>query len=55
MTRTLSSDILTFNDGDEVRVPTGASAPRYVVGWVEKVHEGTPREFKRAYLLRDTA
>src|SRR5688500_7060650 len=50
--------VLTFADGDEVRVPTGAAAPRYVVVWVvwvERVHEGTPREFKRAYLLRDTA
>ena len=55
VTRTLASNALVFNDGDEVRVPTGATAPRYVVVWVEKVHEGTPREFKRAYLLRDTA
>ena len=55
VTRPLSSTTLTYADGDEIRVPTGAATPRYVVVWVEKVHEGTPREFKRAYLLRDTA
>ena len=55
VTRPMSSTLMTYADGDEVRVPTGAATPRYVVVWVEKVHEGTPREFKRAYLLRDTA
>jgi hypothetical protein len=46
---------LTYADGDEVRVPTGAAAPRFVVVWVETVDAGTPREFKRAYLVRHAA
>ena len=45
---------ITYADGDEVRIPSGAST-RFVVVWVEKVDVGTPREFKRAYLLRNTA
>jgi hypothetical protein len=55
VTRLMSANSLSYADGDEVRVPTGAATPRYVVVWVETVHEGTPREFKRAYLMRDTA
>ena len=55
VTRTAGSDALGYADGDEVRVPSGAATPRYVVVWVETVNPGTPREFKRAYLVRDTA
>jgi len=36
-------------------VPGGASTPRFVVVWVEMVDPGTPREFKRAYLMRHQA
>ena len=51
-TRALGSANLAFADGDEVRVPTGAATPRFVVVWVEPVDPGTPRDFKRAYLVR---
>jgi hypothetical protein len=53
-TRAAGAADLTYADGDEVRAPAGA-ATRYVVVWVETVDAGTPREFKRAYLLRHTA
>ena len=45
---------ISYADGDEVRVPAG-SGSRYAVVWVETVDAGTPREFKRAYLVRHTA
>lgn len=51
-TRTAGTDAVGYADGDEVRVPSGAGTPRFVVVWVETVDPGTPREFKRAYLLR---
>ena len=54
-TRMPSSTLLTYADGDEIRIPTGASTPRFVVVWVETVDAGTPREFKRAYLTRHAA
>jgi hypothetical protein len=54
-TRAAGANAITFADGDEVRVPTGAASPRFVVVWVEKVDVGTNREFKRAYLMRHTA
>jgi hypothetical protein len=53
-TRLLGGDAVSFFDGDEVRVPN-ASGSRYVVVWVEVLNRGTPRQFKRVYLLRDTA
>jgi hypothetical protein len=53
-TRTAGAYVPTYADGDELRIPSGGST-RYVVVWVEKVDAGTPREFKRAYLLRHTA
>ena len=46
---------VSYADGDEVRVPAGGGGPRFVVVWVETIEAGTPREFKRAYLMRDTA
>ncbi|HKB05718.1 MAG TPA: hypothetical protein VKD90_26095 [Gemmataceae bacterium] len=51
-TRAAGTDAVTYADGDEVRVPSGAATPRFVVVWVETVDAGTPREFKRAYLMR---
>jgi hypothetical protein len=53
-TRTAGNNAVNFADGDEVRIPN-ASGSRYVVVWVEMLNRGTPRQFKRAYLLRDTA
>jgi hypothetical protein len=53
-TRSAGSDALLYADGDEVRVPSGG-ATRYAVVWVEKRCVGTPQEYKRVYLLRDTA
>jgi hypothetical protein len=54
MTRTAGAAALTYADGDEVRIPN-ASGTRYVVTWVVMINRGTSRQFKRAYLLRDTA
>ena len=54
-TRAVGSAGLTYADGDEVRVPSGATAPRFVVVWVEVADCGTAREFKRAYLVRHAA
>ena len=54
-TRAAGASVLTYADGDEVRVPGGASTPRFVVVWVEKIDQATQREFKRAYLLRHVA
>jgi len=54
-TRTAGSAAVVYADGDEVRVPGGASTPRFTVVWVETIDPGTPREFKRAYLLRHAA
>ena len=54
-TRLGGSPAINYADGDEVRVPGGSATPRFVVVWVERVDPGTSREFKRAYLVRDTA
>jgi hypothetical protein len=53
-TRAAGAADVTYADGDEVRVPAG-SGSRYAVVWVEAVDPGTPRQFKRAYLVRHTA
>lgn len=50
-TRTAGAQAQTYADGDEVRV----GGARFAVVWVEKVEVGTPREYKRAYLMRHTA
>jgi hypothetical protein len=54
-TRAAGADAVTYADGDGVRIPAGAGSTRYVVVWVECVQRGGPNEYKRAYLLRDTA
>jgi hypothetical protein len=54
VTRTPGTGGLLYGDGDEVRIPN-ASGSRYVVTWVVMINRGTSRQFKRAYLLRDTA
>ena len=53
-TRAAGSNSVTYNDGDEVRIPN-ASGTRYVVVWVALMNRGTARPFKRVYLMRDTA
>lgn len=53
-TPTVGSAAVLYSDGDEVRIPN-ASGTRYVVTWVALMNRGTSREFKRVYLLRDTA
>ena len=53
-TRLPGSDGIQYIDGDEVRIPNG-SGSRYAVVWVELINRGTARQFKRAYLVRDTA
>lgn len=53
-TRIGGVDAVNYADGDEVRIPNAAGS-RYVVVWVEMVNRGSSRQFKRAYLLRDTA
>lgn len=52
--RTLGLNVVTYADGDEVRIPSGGST-RYVVVWVEVVNRGSGLEYKRAYLMRSTA
>lgn len=54
-TRLVGSNGITYADGDEIRIPSGASSPRFVVVWVEKIETGSPREYKRAFLMRHTA
>ena len=54
-TRLGGADAVSYFDGDEVRIPSGASSPRFVVVWVEVQNLGTANAFQRAYLLRDTA
>jgi hypothetical protein len=52
-TRTATLNVLNYNDGDEVRIPTGG-ATRYVVVWVSLCdQEGTV--VKRCYLMRHSA
>jgi hypothetical protein len=53
-TRIPGVNIPQYADGDELRIPDAAGS-RYCVVWVEVVNRGTPREFKRVYLVRDTA
>ncbi len=54
-TRTAGTNLITYNDGDEVRIPGGGGGTRYAVVWVEMVNRGTDLQFKRVYLLRDAA
>jgi hypothetical protein len=53
-TRATGAQALTYADGDEVRIPAGGGGSRFVVVFLETVEPGSPREFKRAYLLRHT-
>jgi hypothetical protein len=53
--RTADTNAIDFADGDEVRVPGGSGATRYVVVWVETVGLGTTMQYQRAYLLRHEA
>ena len=53
-TRAIGSNGITYADGDEIRIPN-ASGSRFVVVWVEMVNRGTAYQFKRVYLVRDTA
>jgi hypothetical protein len=53
--RTAGSAAIVYADGDEVRLSDGSGTPRFAVVWVETVDPGTPRAFKRAYLLRHAA
>ena len=55
VTRPAGSQLLTYSDGDEIRVPSGATTPSFAVVWVETVDAGSPREYKRAYLMRHAA
>jgi len=52
--RTVGLDAFSYADGDEVRIPD-SSGTRYIVVWVEIRNVGTAKQFKRAYLLRDSA
>ena len=53
-TRPLGELSVSYADGDEVRIPSGGGT-RFVVVWTETIDLGTPRAYKRAYLLRHTA
>lgn len=52
--RPSGSCVVTYADGDEVRIPDG-SGSRYVVVWVEIINRGTSYAYKRAYLHRHAA
>lgn len=52
--RSAGDCVITYADGDEIRVPSG-STTRYVVMWVETIGRDTPLQFQRAYLLRHGA
>jgi hypothetical protein len=54
-TRFGAANALNYADGDEIRIPSGAPTPRFVVVWVETINQGSPRESRRAYLMRNTA
>ncbi len=54
VTRTAGTNSLSYADGDEIRIPD-ASGTIYVVVFVIVLGMGSPRAYKRAYLLRDTA
>jgi hypothetical protein len=53
-TRTTGVDAANYADGDQVFIPD-SSGSSYVVVWVEVRGRGTTGQFKRAYLLRDSA
>jgi hypothetical protein len=53
-TRNDRAPTVAFDDGDEVRVPSGSNT-RYVVVWVEWHNVGGPMSFTRAYLTRHDA
>lgn len=55
ISRPVGSNSLTYADGDEVRIPSGSSTPRFVVVWVEVVDAGTNLEHKRVFLIRHAA
>ncbi len=52
--RTAALNTINYNDGDELRIPSGGSA-RYVVVWVEMRNTGTANQYKRVYLMRHAA
>jgi hypothetical protein len=52
--RAAGTTLVSYADGDGVRVPSGAGNTTYVVVWVTMVNRGTPVQYKRAYLMRDT-
>jgi len=53
-TRSERSATITYEDGDEVRIPSGSNI-RYVVVWIEMQNLGGPMSFTRAYLIRHDA
>lgn len=54
LTRSLGANNLLYADGDEVVIPSGTPTARYVVVMVSIVNQGSPDEFKRVFLLRDS-
>lgn len=55
MSRSGGLDVISYADGDEVRIPSGAGVTRYVVVFVAPMRDLTGVSFHRVYLLRDQA
>ena len=55
VSRAAGLDTISYADGDEVRIPAGANASRYVVTRVVNSVDAAGVYFKRVYLLRDQA
>jgi hypothetical protein len=59
LTRLTGGNALSYADGDEVRIPSGASSPRFVVVFVERVNRGevgpTYYDYYRVFMMRHTA
>ncbi len=53
LSRAAGLDTTSYADGDELRIPQGASATRYVVVKVVNLSDLKGVPFKRAYVLRD--
>ena len=54
VSRSVTSNALTYSDGDMIRIPD-ANGTVYVVVFVTPMGLGTERQYKRAYLMRHDA
>jgi len=52
--RVAAGNLITYADGDEVRISFNGRVYSFVVVWVEDRYINTDRTWRRAYLMRDT-